>query len=78
MRTTPKELTAIAADRRLLLVLLVLLPTLGGVWMFANTLPFGGTPTGNRLADPFWSAIHLAVDRSLDGADRLHAAITRQ
>ncbi|MGD9888336.1 MAG: glucans biosynthesis glucosyltransferase MdoH [Halothiobacillaceae bacterium] len=43
MRTTPKELTAIASDRRLLLTLLVLLPTLGGVWMFANTLPFGGS-----------------------------------
>ncbi|HES76478.1 MAG TPA: glucan biosynthesis glucosyltransferase H, partial [bacterium] len=43
MRTTPKELTAIASDRRLLLVFLVLIPTFVGVWMFANTLPFGGS-----------------------------------
>lgn len=43
MRISQKELATIASDRRLILSLLVLIPTGLGVWMFASTLPHGGS-----------------------------------
>ncbi|MDM7323203.1 MAG: glucans biosynthesis glucosyltransferase MdoH [Gammaproteobacteria bacterium] len=42
MRIRPDEIQIIAGDRRLVLAILVLFPTLIGTWTLSQTLPFGG------------------------------------
>ena len=42
MRIRPQEIETIASDRRLVLAILVIAPSLAGIWAMAQTLPFGG------------------------------------
>ncbi|MEW6765305.1 MAG: glucans biosynthesis glucosyltransferase MdoH [Pseudomonadota bacterium] len=42
MRIRSKEIETVAGDRRLALAFLVIVPTLAGMWLLGNALPFGG------------------------------------